>query len=331
VLGAKLAHDANFDGIELHASHGYLLAEFISPKSNVRDDAYSAIHAPLHLLQRIVTAIREVLPRPFVLGVKLSSSDYVGAGSVPNPQAEEEAEDRAVAHVVDVASWDMIDFIEISGGDYENPGFLATGRQAFYARFARKARSAIHSLTSLPQGRRPLVLLTGGMRSPTTFQEALSQGHADLIGVGRASVLAPDLPLRLSELHSRGRTGNPDPDGDSENNTHRDFPLREPSLSYADTPLIRIAASVLRLLGILPLPGLIGAGAATAWYAVTMKRISSGRTINYQMGLIHAILMLWLPELQVLAILFSCFCVACFASIYLYSPNFRDLMTGHIL
>jgi 2,4-dienoyl-CoA reductase-like NADH-dependent reductase (Old Yellow Enzyme family) len=91
-------------------------------QSNIRDDAYSAKCAPLHLLHRIVIAIREVLPRPFVLGVKLSSSDYVGAGSVQNARAEEEAEDKALAHVVDVARWDMIDFIEISGGDYENPG-----------------------------------------------------------------------------------------------------------------------------------------------------------------------------------------------------------------
>jgi hypothetical protein len=56
-----------------------------------------------------------------VLGVKLSSSDYVGAGSVHDPRAEEEAEDRGVAHVVEVARWDMVDFIEVSGGDYENP------------------------------------------------------------------------------------------------------------------------------------------------------------------------------------------------------------------
>jgi len=69
-----------------------------------------------------VTSIRAVLPRPFVLGVKLSSSDYIGAGSGHDPRAEEEAEDRAVAHVVEVAQWDMIDFIEVSGGDYENPG-----------------------------------------------------------------------------------------------------------------------------------------------------------------------------------------------------------------
>jgi 2,4-dienoyl-CoA reductase-like NADH-dependent reductase (Old Yellow Enzyme family) len=91
-------------------------------QTNIRDDAYGASHAPLYLLQRIVTSIRAVLSRPFVLGVKLSSSDYIGAGSVHDPRAEEEAEDRAVAHVVEVARWDMIDFIEVSGGDYENPG-----------------------------------------------------------------------------------------------------------------------------------------------------------------------------------------------------------------
>jgi 2,4-dienoyl-CoA reductase-like NADH-dependent reductase (Old Yellow Enzyme family) len=88
-------------------------------QSNTRSDAYGV---PLHLLQRIASSIREVLPRPFVLGVKLSSSDYVGAGSVHDARAEEEARNRALAHVTDIASWDMIDFIEISGGDYENPG-----------------------------------------------------------------------------------------------------------------------------------------------------------------------------------------------------------------
>ncbi|KAH9036155.1 hypothetical protein EDB85DRAFT_800138 [Lactarius pseudohatsudake] len=148
VLSAKLAHDAGFDGVELHASHGYLLAQFISPKSNIRDDAYGARHAPLHLLQRIVSSIRKVLPRPFVLGIKLSSSDYVGAGSLYNAQAEEEAKNRALAHIVDIARWDMVEFIEISGGDYENPEFM-TSRQAFFARFARKARDAIHAQASL--------------------------------------------------------------------------------------------------------------------------------------------------------------------------------------
>jgi 2,4-dienoyl-CoA reductase-like NADH-dependent reductase (Old Yellow Enzyme family) len=143
-----------------------LLAEFISPKviipvtcqysfclplfqTNFRNDAYSAKHAPLHLLHRIVTAIREVLPRPFILGVKLSSSDYVGAGSVRNPQAEEEAEDRAVAHVVNVARWDMIDFIEISGGDYENPGTTS---------FSAPLTSHTNHASSVPFHRSPSLL-----------------------------------------------------------------------------------------------------------------------------------------------------------------------------
>lgn len=91
-------------------------------QNNIREDAYSSKHAPLHLLQRIVTSIRKVLPRPFVLGIKLNSSDHVGAGSLHDAQAEKEAEDRALGHVVDIARWGMIDFIEISGGDYENPG-----------------------------------------------------------------------------------------------------------------------------------------------------------------------------------------------------------------
>ncbi|KAI0282805.1 hypothetical protein BGY98DRAFT_61127 [Russula aff. rugulosa BPL654] len=308
VLGANLAHDAGFDGIELHASHGYLLAQFISPKTNIRDDAYGASHAPLYLLQRIVTSIRAVLPRPFVLGVKLSSSDYVGAGSVHDPRAEEEAEDRAVAHVVEVARWDMIDFIEVSGGDYENPVFLPSSRQAFFARFARKARSAIHGLTSPSQ--RPLVLLTGGMRSPAIFQDALTQGHADLVGIGRGSVLAPDLPLLLKEFYARQQMGTPDGDGD-ENNMGRDFLFKLPTLSYTETPLIRAAASVLRSLGILPLPSLIGAGTAMAWYIVTMRSISKGQKVNYQMGGLRAVVQLWSPELQILAILFSS-CLACY-------------------
>ena len=186
--------------------------------------------------------------------------------------------------------------------------FLATGRQAFYARFSRKARSAIHALTSSSQHRRPLIILTGGMRSPATFHDALSQGHADLIGIGRGSVLAPNLPVLLKEFYSGG---------DNEDNMQADFPSQQPSLSYADTPLIHLATSVLRSLGILPLPSLIGAGAATAWYAVAMRRISRGRVINYQMGAIQAIFMLWFPELQALTILFCCW-VACYTFIYVF-------------
>ncbi|KAH9976208.1 hypothetical protein BGW80DRAFT_1473431 [Lactifluus volemus] len=314
VLGAKLAHDSGFDGVELHASHGYLLAQFISRKCNIREDAYSAKHAPLHLLQRIVTSIRKVLPRPFVLGIKLSSSDYVGAGSLHDAQAEKEAEDRALDHVVDIARWDMIDFIEISGGDYEIPEFMTSTRQAFFSRFARKARHAIH--TVIPSSERPLVLLTGGMGSLATIEDALSQGHADLIGIGRGSVLAPKLPLLLKEAYSHRETGASNGEGGHDDTARTDF---YPILSYSDTPVIRSAASTLRFLGILPLPPLIGAGTESAWYNVMMLRIAKDHRIDYQMGGIRAVLLI--PVLLLHGLLWNLLLVFSYLSLIMNLKN----------
>jgi hypothetical protein len=150
------------------------------------------------------------------------------------------------------------------------------------------------------------------MRSPAIFQDALTQGHADLVGIGRGSVLAPDLPLLLKEFYARQQMETPDGDGD-EKKMGRDFLFKLPTLSYTETPLIRAAVSVLRSLGILPLPSLIGAGTVMAWYIVTMRSISKGQKVNYQMGGHRAVVQLWFPELQILAItiIFSS-CLACY-------------------
>jgi hypothetical protein len=193
---------------------------------------------------------------------------------------------------------------------------MTTSRQAFFARFARKARDAIRAqASSSPQ--HPLVLLTGGMRSPDVFEDALSQGHADLIGLGRGSVLAPRLPLLLRKLYSGQAAG--DLDRKSDDDVAREFSFQQPTLSCSDTPLIRAAVSILRGLGILPLPTLIGAGAAMAWYIVTMSRTSRGRGIDYQMGGLRVVLTMWIPELRVVALLFlfSCCLAICFCFIYL--------------
>ena len=191
---------------------------------------------------------------------------------------------------------------------------MTTSRQAFFARFARKARDAIHAQAS-SSPRHPLVLLTGGMRSPKVFEDALSQGHADLIGLGRGSVLAPRLPLLLRKLYL-GQAAE-DLDRKSDDDVAREFLFQQPTLPCSDTPLIRAAMSILRGLGILPLPTLIGAGAAMAWYIVTMSRTSRGRGIDYQMGGLRVVLTMWIPELRVIALCFSCCLAICFCFIYL--------------
>jgi 2,4-dienoyl-CoA reductase-like NADH-dependent reductase (Old Yellow Enzyme family) len=96
-----------------------LLSQFLSPKTNRRTDAYSP---PLAILHQLVKRIRDVTPSKFVLGIKLSSTDFVAAGSVTDEEAQKLAEARALEHVKDIANWGMVDFLEISGGDYENPG-----------------------------------------------------------------------------------------------------------------------------------------------------------------------------------------------------------------
>ncbi|EEB99578.1 hypothetical protein MPER_00719 [Moniliophthora perniciosa FA553] len=120
VRGAELALRAGFDGVQLHVAHGYLLAQFLSSKVNKRDDEYGP--NSLHLLHRIVTAIRAVTPKDFALGVKFNTSDYSALEESAN---KAEQEKRALDHLRILASWGTLDFLEISGGDYENPGMLS--------------------------------------------------------------------------------------------------------------------------------------------------------------------------------------------------------------
>lgn len=97
-------------------------------QTNRRTDEYSAHDNPLHLLHQIVTSIRApgVVPQDFVLGVKLNAADYVDSSqsgdAVNNPSDTALDEERPLKHIQEIASWGMVDFIEVSGGDYESPG-----------------------------------------------------------------------------------------------------------------------------------------------------------------------------------------------------------------
>ena len=87
-------------------------------QSNLRTDEYGA-HS-LHLLYRIVYAIRSELPKNFVLGIKINSADYIDAAS--DEAADIEGEQHAMEHIRTIASWGNVDFIEITGGTYDDPG-----------------------------------------------------------------------------------------------------------------------------------------------------------------------------------------------------------------
>ena len=111
VTAARLASEAGFAGIELHAAHGYLLAQFLSPTINRRSDAYGgAPAARAKLIVDIVEAIRAEVPSTFCIGVKLNSVDHQSISELKDCIEQ--------LHAIAAAG---VDFVEISGGTYENP------------------------------------------------------------------------------------------------------------------------------------------------------------------------------------------------------------------
>jgi hypothetical protein len=137
-------------------------------------------------------------------------------------------------------------------------------RQAFFASFSRRV---VQALPTSKNKAVPLVVLTGALRTPSQFSHVIRQNHANLIGVGRLSILCPDLPHRIS------------PSSVSRDYDRGIFPLREPILS---TPRW--------------IPKLAGAGVGTAWYTVAIRQLTLGKDVDIEMGTIGALFWMWAWE-----------------------------------
>lgn len=108
---SQLAQKAGFNGIEIHAAHGYLLSQFLSAKSNHRTDAYGGSPgARAKIVVDIINAIRATVPTSFCVGVKLNSVDHQSAKEL-----------RDCVEQLKLIAATGIDFLEISGGTWENP------------------------------------------------------------------------------------------------------------------------------------------------------------------------------------------------------------------
>jgi len=112
IRAARVSIAAGFSGIQLHAAHGFLISQFLSPHTNRRTDDYGGSpYKRMTLLRRLVTEIRAVCPPPLCLGVKLNSADYMAAGGLQQEEALEQ-----LRWLVECG---MVDFVDISGGNAE--------------------------------------------------------------------------------------------------------------------------------------------------------------------------------------------------------------------
>ena len=191
---AAAVKEAGFTGVQVHAAHGYLLSQFLSPRSNRRSDRYGGDLANrARALLEIVAAVREAVGNAFPLAVKLNSADFQKGGF-------------AFEESLQVAGWleqAGVDLIEISGGTYEQPKLLGVqgleeeeqqhvaastqAREAYFVDFALAMREQV----SVP------LMVTGGFRRREVMEQAIAGGGADLIGLGRPMCVMTDAPAQL--------------------------------------------------------------------------------------------------------------------------------------
>jgi 2,4-dienoyl-CoA reductase-like NADH-dependent reductase (Old Yellow Enzyme family) len=193
-IAAAACKDSGFTGLQIHAAHGYLLSEFLSPRANRRIDRYGGELANrARMLLEVVRAMRAAVGPRFPVAVKLNSADFQKGGF-------------AFEDSLQVASWLQeagVDLIEISGGTYEQPKLLGLAgvepeeqqqiahstlmREAYFVDFALAMQDAV----SIP------LMVTGGFRTRSAMEQALESGAADLVGIGRPLCVDTDAPARL--------------------------------------------------------------------------------------------------------------------------------------
>ncbi|ENV91966.1 NADH:flavin oxidoreductase/NADH oxidase family protein [Acinetobacter bereziniae] len=178
---ARLGEKAGFTGVEIHAAHGYLLSQFLSPLSNKRQDQWGgSLENRARLLIEIVKAVRAVVSDQFTVAVKLNSADFQCGGF--------SAEDAQL--VVEMLNELAVDLVELSGGSYEAPAMQGQARdgrtlarEAYFLEFAQEIRK----IAKMP------VMVTGGIRRKQVAEQVIESG-VDMVGIATALAIDPNLP-----------------------------------------------------------------------------------------------------------------------------------------
>nr|WP_100547952.1 MULTISPECIES: NADH:flavin oxidoreductase/NADH oxidase family protein [unclassified Pseudomonas] len=183
VTTAALAERAGFTGVQIHAAHGYLFSQFLSPLSNCRSDGWGgSLENRARILLRTVEAVRAQVAPQFCVAVKLNSADFQRGGfEVGDAEA-----------VVKMLAERAVDLVELSGGSYESPAMQGQtrdgstlAREAYFLEFAER----IGQVASMP------IMVTGGVRRRAVAERVIERGVA-MVGMATALAIEPGLPAR---------------------------------------------------------------------------------------------------------------------------------------
>ncbi len=190
---ARRARDVGFTGVQLHAAHGYLFSQFLSPLANRRTDRWGGpLEHRARFLLATIAAVRAAVGPDFPIGIKLNASDFQKGGFTN-------------AECLELVGWlnaSGLDLLELSGGSLEQPKIVefsikdegedaprpsTVAREAYFVAFA----GAVRAVAKMP------VMVTGGFRTAAGMVEALERGELDLIGIGRPFIVDPHVGARL--------------------------------------------------------------------------------------------------------------------------------------
>lgn len=176
---ATLAKDAGFGGVLIHAGHGFLFSQFLSPLFNHRTDAYGGtVDERFRIIGEVIDAVRKAVGPAYPIGIKINSTDMLEGGLSQDDALE----------AVQLLDATTVDLIDVSGGTYfpgaESSSDSASSSGPYFIDFAKRAKS----ITSIP------IILTGGFETREQAAKAILEGCADAISLARAMVLNPSLP-----------------------------------------------------------------------------------------------------------------------------------------
>jgi len=169
---------AGVDGVEIHAAHGYLPAQFMSPLTNRRTDAFGgSFENRMRFLRLVIEAMLSVTPAGFALGVRLSGEEEIPGGM---------GIEDCVRIAEDLAALGCVDYFSITHGTRGKYVKDSTGPDAVAVPSASRVRAATGVSTLVGQR----------IRDVATAEHAIKAGHADLVGMARALIADPDLPVK---------------------------------------------------------------------------------------------------------------------------------------
>lgn len=181
---ARRAKEAGFDAVQIHAAHGYLNSEFLSPWANRREDQWGGAMAQrMHFLRKVCAEVRSQVGYDYPVFIKLGMLDGFKGGLTVE-------ESMTIVPELETMRLDAVEFSSGINGEKNisaQKGIRREQDEGYFMNIVRQARR----LTRLP------ILAVGGFRSRKVMERVLQDGEADFISLCRPLICEPDFPNRL--------------------------------------------------------------------------------------------------------------------------------------